>query len=61
MFNISTEFVGLFDMLSFLQNLMVRLASVRVYSMSFLAVGRVVFEVAPDYCERYDCSGGDGL
>jgi hypothetical protein len=34
---------------------MVRLASVRVYSMSFLAVGRVVFEVAPDYCERYGC------
>lgn len=37
------------------QNLMVRLAGVRVYSMSFLAVGRVVFEVAPDYCERCGC------
>jgi hypothetical protein len=35
------------------QNLVVRLADVRVYSMSFLTVGRIVFEVAPDYCEKY--------
>lgn len=35
------------------QNLVVRLVDVRVYSMSFLTVGRIVFEVAPDYCEKY--------
>jgi hypothetical protein len=35
------------------QNLVVRLADVRAYLMSFLTVGRIVYEVAPDYCEKY--------
>lgn len=30
-----------------------RLAGVRVYSTVFLGVGRVLFEVAPDYVKKY--------
>lgn len=30
-----------------------RLKVVRVYSTAFLVVGRVVFEVAPEYCTKY--------
>lgn len=37
------------------RNLLGRLASVRVYSMPFLAVGSIVFEVAPDFCAKYGC------
>lgn len=37
------------------QELMVQLAGVRAYSTAFLGVGRIVFEVAPAYCDKYSC------
>jgi hypothetical protein len=37
------------------RSLVDRLAGVRVYSMPFLAVGSIVFEVAPDVCVKYGC------
>lgn len=37
------------------RSLVERLAGVRAYSMPFLAVGSIVFEVAPDFCVKYGC------